>query len=128
MTKFAYTKSLSIADRLIEELFKAYFCDNLELADREVLINAALHAGLDKSETEALLDSGRFFEEVRKDEMDAARNEIHAVPFFVVGDYGIPGALGTEQMKEVIKKALKDEESRQILQGMSCGPDGCHVG
>ena len=128
LTKFANTKSLSIADRLIEELFKAYFCDNLELADREVLIGAALHAGLDRSETEALLDSDRFFEEVRKDEMDAVRNEIHAVPFFVVGDYGIPGALGTEQMKEVIKKALKDEESRQILPGMSCGPDGCHIG
>ena len=125
LTKYAYTKSLATADRLIEELFQAYFSDNLELADREVLVGAALKAGLSREETEELLDSDRFLEEVRQDESDAARNGIHAVPFFVIGKYGVPGALPTDQLKAVIEETLKEEESRQILPGMTCGPDGC---
>ena len=125
LTKYAYTKSLVTADKLIEALFEAYFSENLELADREVLIRAAEKAGLERKETEELLDSDRFLEEVRQDEVEAASNGIHAVPFFVIGKYGVPGALHTQQLKDAIAQTIQEEESKEMVSGMACGPEGC---
>lgn len=55
---------------------------------------------------------------------------IHAVPFFVIGRYGISGAQSREGMKAAIAKALEEQEA-EILQagsGMTCGPEGCRIG
>lgn len=129
LTKYACEKDAKIGDALIEGLFKAYFSDNKELADYDVLIKAALEAGLTEEETEKVLKSDDYRDEVLLDEREAARYGIHAVPFFVVGKYGIPGALSTEQMKATILKTLEDEiEEEKPAAGISCGPDGCRIG
>ncbi|HBC69569.1 MAG TPA: hypothetical protein DCZ56_04375, partial [Sutterella sp.] len=61
-------------------------------------------------------------------EQEAALNNVHAVPFFIVGRYGIPGALSVEDMKKVIEKALEQASQRQTAKGMTCGPDSCALG
>ena len=52
----------------------------------------------------------------------------HAVPFFVVGKYGISGAQSTEGMKATIMKVLEEASEPVQEQGMTCGPEGCHIG
>ena len=52
--------------------------------------------------------------------MEAAKYGIHAVPFFIVGQYGISGAQSVEVMKRALTTVL-DETS----QGMSCDINGC---
>ena len=127
LTKLAQSKGPEAADRVIEALFKAYFTDNKELADQKLLQQIGEDCGLDADEVRALLTSDQYREEVLLDEREAARYGIHAVPFFVVGKYGIPGALSVEDMKKTLLKVM--EEDQVVPEGgMRCGPDGCRFG
>jgi predicted DsbA family dithiol-disulfide isomerase len=130
LTKLAQRRGA--ADKVIEALFKAYFSDNLELADKELLQRIGEEAGLDAEEVRELLNSKQFEDEVIRDEEEAARNGIHAVPFFVVGDrYGISGAQSVAGMKATLEKALQEEQQRkaalEVESGMTCGPEGCRI-
>ncbi len=127
LTKLAQSKNdPALADRVIEALFKAYFTDNKELADKELLQRIGEECGLDAIEVKDVLDTDKYRDEVLLDEREASRNGVHAVPFFVVGKYGISGAQSTEGMKATIMKSM--EEAEPVMeQGMSCGPDGCRI-
>ena len=129
LTKLAQSKNEpELADRVIEALFKAYFTDNKELADKELLQKIGEECGLDAEEIRVVLASDKYRDEVLLDEREAARYGIHAVPFFVVGKYGISGAQSTEGMKATIMKVLEEASEPVQEQGMTCGPEGCHIG
>ena len=85
------------AQKLIDRLFAAYFTENRELADRELLERIGKDCGLQEEEIREVLDSDRYREDVLLDEREAARYGIHAVPFFVIGRYGISGAQSRER-------------------------------
>ena len=134
LTKLAQSKAdPQIADRVIERLFGAYFTDNKELANKELLQQIGEECGLDADEVRELLSSDKYRDEVIADETQASAYGIHAVPFFVIGDRGAAGALTTEQMKRTILKVLGKEKqvkaakAAQASGGMTCGPDGCEL-
>lgn len=120
LTKLAQSKDDKVADKLIEALFKAYFSDNELLSDHTVLCRIGVECGLDEKEITDVLESDLYRADVDRDEMEAARYGIHAVPFFIVGKYGISGA----QSVEVMKKALTTVRE-ETSQGMSCDINGC---
>lgn len=128
LTKLAQRKSAELADRLEERLYHAYFSENLKLGDHAVLKRIALEEGMDEAEVDAVLNSNQYADDVRLDEREAQRYGVHAVPYFVVGNkYAIPGAMPVEAMERVLKNVLDEEAKAQnVVQGMSCGPDGCH--
>ncbi len=127
LTKLAQSKGHSFGNDFVTRMYRAYFEDNLVMADHDVLRKIAADAGLDPKETDDLLNGDRFAAEVRRDEADAYHLGINAVPFFVINDkYGIPGAVDIQDMKRVLMKAYSEEESEPIEPGMVCGPDGCH--
>ena len=94
------------AQKLIDRLFAAYFTENRELADRELLERIGKDCGLQEEEIREVLDSDRYREDVLLDEREAARYGIHAVPFFVIGRYGISGAQSREGMKAAIARTM----------------------
>ncbi len=129
LTKLAQSKNdPKLADKLIESLFKAYFSENKELADKDLLQKIGEDCGLDAAEVKEVLASDKYKDEVILDEREASRYGIHAVPFFVVGQYGISGAQSVEGMKAAIMKVLEEQKDVQPEQGMACGPDGCRIG
>ena len=129
LTKLAQSKNdPELAEKIIEALFKAYFTDNKELADKELLQKIGEDAGLDAEEVKEVLSSDKYKDEVLLDEREAARYGIHAVPFFVVGQYDISGAQSVDGMKATIMKVMEESAGAVTEQGMSCGPDGCHIG
>ena len=135
LTKLAQSKgNPELTDKVIERLFEAYFSDNKELADKELLQGIGEECGLDAAEVKKVLDSDEYKDEVILDEREASRYGIHAVPFFVVGQYGISGAQSVEGMKATIEKAIEESGEKAIEQGMhpqgapTCGPDGCRLG
>ena len=129
LTKLAQSKNDSeLEEKIIEPLFKAYFTDNKELADKELLQKIGEDAGLDAEEVKEVLSSDKYKDKVLLDEREAARYGIHAVPFFVVGQYGISGAQSVDGMKATIMKVMEESAGAVTEQGMSCGPDGCHIG
>ena len=122
LTKFAQEKG---HDEIITKLFDAYFTKNLVLSDFAVLKKIAVECGLDGKEVDEVLNSERYAEDVRADEIQAAQLGIHGVPYFVVGGkYGLSGAQPVEILKQAITEALTDE-AEEKLNGMTCGVDGC---
>ena len=118
----------ALADRVSERLYRAYFTETLELADHAVLRRIAVEEGMDEQAVAVLLEGGDFGMEVRLDEREAERYGVTGVPYFLIGRYAVPGAMGVEQMKEVLQKALREETDRPEQAGMTCGPDGCKIG
>jgi predicted DsbA family dithiol-disulfide isomerase len=135
LTKLAAAKGdQKLTERVIERLFAAYFTDNKELADRNLLIRIGEECGLDADEIRAVLDTDQYQDEVILDEREAARYGIHAVPFFAIGQYGISGAQSVEGLEAAIKEVLKEQKEaeasveKQTQNAPMCGPDGCRMG
>ena len=129
LTKLAQSKEdPTIAERVTDALFRLYFTENRELADKALLQTIGEDCGLDSEEVRETLATDKFRREVIADEQEAALYNVHAVPFFIVGRYGIPGALSVEELKKVIEKTLEESSSPHAAKGMTCGPDSCSIG
>ena len=129
LTKLAQSKGREFGDRFIDRFYRAYFTDNLVLADHEVLMRLSLEVGLTEDEVRDVLDSDLFAKEVLDEEREAHMLGVRAVPFFVInGKYGIPGAVDIDDMKRILAQAYSEEEDIDVSEcsGMVCGPDGCH--
>ena len=124
LTKFAAEKGHS---EIVAKLFAAYFTENQELSDFNVLKKIAAECGLAAEETAEMLESGRYGDEVRRDEAEAAERGVHGVPYFLInGRYAFSGAMPTEDLREALEKISAEETAAaEDLNGLACGPDGC---
>lgn len=92
-------------------LFEAYFSKNLELADKETLMDIAIKAGLDEKEVKEVLDSDKFNKEVELDERVALDTGIQGVPYFIFNNkYPLPGVLPSSEFVNVLKKIKFEED------------------
>lgn len=116
-------------ERLNELLFKAYFVENLILADHSVLLSKALEAGMKEDEVKEVLESEMYNDEVRFDEREAMMRGIRGVPYIVFnGDFAVPGALTLDGFKSAIERTMKKvNESEPTERAHQCGPDGCQL-
>lgn len=127
LTKFAESKGKK---GISEKLFRAYFTDNMELSNLELLKELAVQVGLDGDEVAKMLETDLFVKEVREDERESARYGIHGVPYFLInGEYSIYGAQPTKLIRKALEELLKKEkaELHKTMDGMVCGSDGCHI-
>lgn len=99
-----------VVDKLSSLLFKAYFSENVKLADHDVLLKAAKEAGVDPIAAKKLLDSNDYHDKVVADELFVQQNGVHAVPFFVIDKKGYMGAQPREVFEKAIREALEKEE------------------
>ncbi len=67
-----------------ERLFRAYFTEGKDIADHATLASLGEEIGLDHGEAKKMLSSKAFSDEVLKDEKEAERLGIDAVPFFLI--------------------------------------------
>ena len=126
LTKYAQANG---KDQIIDKLFAAYFTQNLELADHEVLVKIACECGLDQDRAREILQSDAYASEVRQDEHEAAMLGIHGVPFFVINDrHTISGARPTDMLTKNLEEILQHEQANpEDNQGFSCGINGCSI-
>lgn len=117
---FAEEKGLDSA--YADRVYRAYFEEELDIGDQEVLCRIAQKTGLDEGEFRNALTAGTYSQRVRQ-EVDYSRNELKVS--------GIP-AIYIDGERITVEKYTK-EEMVQILQegqaaagkGMCCGIDGC---
>lgn len=103
-----FAKRKERGDQMEEALFKAYFIDGKNTADHATLIELAVEAGLDATETKAILDSGIFADEVEADIELAGQIGVRGVPFFVFDrKYAVSGAQAPEVFLETMKKVAQ---------------------
>ncbi|MCI4068297.1 MULTISPECIES: DsbA family oxidoreductase [Enterobacterales] len=129
LTKFAETKGKGAA--MSERLFRAYFTDNLPLADHDVLVKIAVELGLDRDETLSMLRSEAFVLESRQDEILAGKAGVNSVPCFVIdGKETLLGAQPKEYLLKTIEMLWADKEAAEITSegnASACGKDECSI-
>ena len=85
-------------------LLRAYFTDGRSPEDKEVLVSAAVEAGLDGGEARGILDGDAYAAEVREREQFYLNNGIHAVPAVIINErHLIQGG----QPADVFEQALR---------------------
>ncbi|NNC38602.1 MAG: DsbA family oxidoreductase [Acidimicrobiales bacterium] len=96
-----------IAHQMSERLFKAFFDENRDVGDVNVLAEIAAELGMDQELVKKLLRSGRDREIVQA-ELDYFRNlGISGVPFFIYnGQFSVQGGQPYEVHDQALKKAI----------------------
>jgi predicted DsbA family dithiol-disulfide isomerase len=88
-------------------LFAAYFTDQANVSDDEVLLNTAESAGLDRAEAAAVLADGRYAAQVKEEEAYWTDQNVTGVPAFIVnGKVMIPGAQDAETFVQIIDRVI----------------------
>lgn len=99
-----------LATAVVEGLFKAYFEEERNITDWDVLVDAAVKAGIKKDEVVKLLESGEGGAEVDEEAERARRRLVTGVPYFTVqGHYAIGGAEEPDVFLEVFNR-VKEEK------------------
>ena len=95
-------------------LFRAFFVDNRDLGEIDVLADVGATVGLDPAELRDALEAERYTARVVELEGIAARFGISAVPTMVIGEPTRPGALAVEGVRpyDVLRRALEEAERR----------------
>ncbi len=117
---------------LKDELLRSYFTEGRPISDRGALADAAVAAGLERAEAEAVLDGDAYAQAVRDDEEQAYAFGISAVPFFVLNrKYGVPGAQDPEVILGALRKAWADTHPLEEIvagpAGAACESDSCAI-
>jgi predicted DsbA family dithiol-disulfide isomerase len=85
-------------------VFKAYFVDNRNIGDIDVLVEIAGKAGLDAAEARKVLEERRFKEQVDEDWGKSRAYGITGVPTVVANGYGVAGAQPVDVLEEFLEK------------------------
>jgi predicted DsbA family dithiol-disulfide isomerase len=130
LTQFAETKGKG--KEMAERLFYAYFTEAKHLGDRKILVALAEEVGLDRRETEDMLESNLYTAEVRTDEQEGSLLGVRGVPFFVINrKYGISGAQPTEVFLQTLQKVWAEENSLQMVNepenANGCTDESCNM-
>lgn len=108
----AKTKGADLQNRVVEQLFEAYFENEEDITSHEVLIRRAVKAGLEEDEVKGWLESGAGGHEVDKVVEEARSKGITGVPYFTVQGYhnieGAQDADGFARVFESIKAREKE--------------------
>ena len=93
-------------------LFEAYFQQQKDLNDLQILADAAASVGLDREEALAALEDERFAREVRDEEEFWIQNGIQGVPAVVFERrHLITGAQGVENYVSILKQLVEPQEA-----------------
>lgn len=100
---------VGVQNRVVEELFRAYFEEERNITDRAVLVDAAVKAGFERAEMEKLLESEDGATEVDHEAERAQRQLVTGVPFFTVqGKYHVGGAEEPAAFLKIFDKVKRD--------------------
>lgn len=91
--------------RLHDDLFRAYFVDDVNLAVVDHLVAVVEQAGLDADDARGALRERRFRQAVDDDWARSSQLGITGVPTFVAGGQGVVGAQPYEAIEQLVVEA-----------------------
>jgi predicted DsbA family dithiol-disulfide isomerase len=96
-------------DAAEESLFKAYFTEGKNIADRDTLVALGESIGLDSAEVKQTLQTDAFATDVQHDIEEAGALGVQGVPFFVINrKYAVSGAQSVDVFKQALDKAYTE--------------------
>jgi predicted DsbA family dithiol-disulfide isomerase len=122
---YQYAKEKGKADEYNDRMFRAFFQEEKDIGNIDVLTELAGEIGLDEKEYRNALET-RKYKEVHEKALEHAYQEgITAVPTFVIGDTKVIGLRSKETLEQIIEDELNKQRSAEAVEGFACGIDGC---
>ena len=123
---------VGVQDAVMEGLFRAYFCEGIDLAKRPALVQVSALAGLDPGRVERLLSSDEGTAEVLAEEREIKSLGVTSVPLFIILDeVAVSGAQPPEALLKAFSQAQAARRKRRKAAPQTVpsttGPKGCHV-
>ena len=114
-TGYQFALEQGLAEAYNARLFRAYFQEEQDLGDEEVLVKLAAEVGLNSNAYRQALKTKKY-KRAHQEALHHAYEEIDIrdVPSFIIGDELIEGLLTAESLREIVKEKLKelpDEEA-----------------
>ena len=114
-----------LQEKVIESLSSAYLIEGLHIGSRETLTKIGLDAGLKASDIQAMFESNKFADDVRKDEYEAQNLQVRGVPFFLIDrKYSLSGAQPQVVFGEALEKIYEELYPDNAGTGSTCDADG----
>jgi predicted DsbA family dithiol-disulfide isomerase len=105
LIRWSASEAPGVQDRLVDILFRAFFTEGKNIGDNEVLLDAAVEAGMDRAITETLLLGDADRTEVENEIEIARKMGVTGVPCFILDNkYAVMGA----QSADVLANAIRD--------------------
>lgn len=103
---YQYAKAHDKADQYNDRMFRAFFQEEQDIGDIDVLTDLAGEIGLDRAEFREALEK-RQYREAHQAALRHAVEEVgvSAVPTFVIGRHVLPGVQNTETLERAIAQA-----------------------
>lgn len=124
-------KTKGLGDDAEERLFKAYFTEGKNIADKITLIELGKEIGLSESEVDEALTNEAYAHKAKLDIEEARQLGVNGVPFFVFDrKYAVSGAQPPEAFTQTLEKAFAEWRTKnpdapfKVSQGASCTTDG----
>ena len=102
--KWAYTKDRG--DAFHQAVYRAFFVDNVNIADFDVLMAIVRAVGLPCEEGAAVYHDRRFKDSVDKDWQRSAHMEIQVIPTYVANDRRLAGHQSLQALKGLLTTLL----------------------
>jgi predicted DsbA family dithiol-disulfide isomerase len=99
-------------DSIHDALFKAYFVDNRNIGDVDVLVDVAQSVGLDGGEARKVLEERRFKDAVDADWQKSRAYGVTGVPTFVAAGHGVVGAQPYEVLQGLMQEAGAEAKTK----------------
>ncbi len=90
---------------LHEKIYQAYFVDNKNVGDVDVLVELAESVGLDGTEARKVVEDRTFEAAVDEDWAKARQAGVTGVPTYVAGGAGVVGAQPYEALEQLMEHA-----------------------
>ncbi|WP_327354435.1 DsbA family oxidoreductase [Streptomyces sp. NBC_01304] len=120
---YQYAAERDLGTAYTRRMFRAFFQENQDLGQIDVLAALAGEIGLDEAGFRAALVDGSYRAKHQDALREAAAHQVQAVPTILIGDTRIEGVPRAAQLR----KALLDAQAQQgedAVYGAACGIDG----
>jgi predicted DsbA family dithiol-disulfide isomerase len=123
---YQYAKENGKGNEYNHRMFQAFFQEEQDIGNIDVLTKLAGEIGLDEAEYRKALETRRY-KDVHQKALNHAFHEmdIKAVPTFVIGKTVIAGVRSKETLEQIINEEMQQQATDLDIEGMACGIDGC---
>lgn len=107
--RWAGGMSTEIQNKLVRRLFELFFVEGGHIGNDDVLVDAAIHAGMDGDLVRELLATDKDKTEVQQEIAQAQQMGVTGVPCFVIDQkFAVMGAQPPEALVQAFQQALDD--------------------
>jgi predicted DsbA family dithiol-disulfide isomerase len=122
---FQFAKEQGRANAYNHRIMKAFFQEEKDIGDVDVLTALAVEVGLSEVKFKKALET-RKYKETHQKALHHAYEEakITVVPTFIIGDRVLPGLYSQDSLEQVIDEEM-GKQTKPLAEGMACDTDGC---